>query len=595
MKTRNKYSLRTLHLCLAVAAALGGCATTGPNQNVFYGTGKIFRMNGLQLSELQSDTFNNGMARLTVKSNADAAAMDELISFYTGKASEALANGDAEQFAVAWHISKLLSKTRLEQAIGMGVFANSLIAGKTGKATLPGGARIFLSSSPYKTAAASNATRLSLQELVIDLESSVAANTDWAGLPKVAALGEIAGLLNGVMNGMEKRDSAATARNTAAIKSMTEGAAYAASDSFGNKYIVEKTNDGIILYNPDGAATNVDLNQLNFLPTVEAPEPYRYEAAKLYRNIMAFLHAKRNLSDVHGTYGSLIPNKLVFGDGKGFLNTDGTYSPTENVAAKNAYMTSKTYKLAVDLSDVDSLRRDPIYMSFQKKCSGFSWREYSGDALDHVSYSCLATDKSVTYSQTYVLNNDMKMQSWDSLLQDKKYQDILKQGYENGQLASAAASLLPVIGGVEAMADCAGLPSAVSTFVSKYTTSSVNSDVRKFISYSPEEESPSAVGKALTCAQGIAGVGTLAKGATKVADSLKIKNVLNSKGYKDATALMGLLDTELMYGKKSFDEISQSVGKFTSSDAAVLAKVFYDKVQQANTINQVAGAVVNSL
>lgn len=595
MKARNKYSLRNISLCIAVASALVGCATTGPNQNVFFGTGNIFRMNGLQLSELQGDTFNNGMARLTVKSSSDAATIDKLISFYTGKATEALANGDDQQFAVAWHISKLLSKTRLEQAIGMGVFANSLVDGKTGKATLPGGARIFLSSSPYKTTAVSSSKQLSLQELLIDLESSVAATTDWASLPKVAALGQITGLLNGVLNGTEKRSSAATAQNTANIKSMVEGSAYAASDSFGNKYIVEKTSDGIILYNPDGAATKVDLNQLNFMPTVEAPDPYRYEAAKIYGNIIGFLKEKRRASAVRGSYGSRIPNKLVFGENRGFLNADGTYSPIENMAAKNAYKNSKTYKLAVDLSDLDSLERDRVYISFKQKCSGFSWREYSGAALDHVSYACLGTDGSVTYSQTYVLNNDMKLQSWDSLLKDKKYQDILKRGYENGELASAAASLLPVLGGLEALADCAGLPSAVSSFVSNYSTRSDNSDVRKFVSYAPDEESPSAVATALTCAQGAAGVGSLARGATKAAEALKIKSVLSSKGFKDATALMGLLDTELMYGKKSFSQISESVGKFSSSGAATLAKVFYDKVQQANDISGVASAVLGSL
>ena len=77
-------SLRPISLSLLVAS-LVGCATTGPGQNVFMGTGNSFRMNGLLVSELEADSLGVGVSRLTIKSRADADAADKLVRFYADK------------------------------------------------------------------------------------------------------------------------------------------------------------------------------------------------------------------------------------------------------------------------------------------------------------------------------------------------------------------------------------------------------------------------------------------------------------------------------------------------------------------------------
>ena len=104
-KTSYSHSLRAIPFCLLSAALFSGCAsmapTTVPGQQVFYGTGNTFRMNGLQLTELKAGSLPKDVTALMVKSSADARTLDKMIAYYSGKASEAIAQGDAEQYAVA--------------------------------------------------------------------------------------------------------------------------------------------------------------------------------------------------------------------------------------------------------------------------------------------------------------------------------------------------------------------------------------------------------------------------------------------------------------------------------------------------------------
>lgn len=324
-----RFHLRPVAAAILIAA-LTGCATTGPNQNVFYGTGNSFRMNGLLVSELQADTFGPGVSRLTVKSRADGEAMDKLIGFYATKATEAVAKGDTEAFAVAWHLSKKLASARLEQLAGTEVFVNNLAKTKNGIGSLPGGARVFLPNTLYddSTSAPAKKKRASIDEFMLEAADVLAGFTpNWGAAPKMAALGDsVKGLLGsvGTVSASEQRLDAT------ALGSMAVGSAYSVRDSLGNKYIVEKSADGIILHNPDSAPTKVDLNQLNFMPILEKPEQYRYEAARIVRNINALFedalkyeaNSQGGLSI--GGHHSVAPNQIRLGDKMGFLYADGT-------------------------------------------------------------------------------------------------------------------------------------------------------------------------------------------------------------------------------------------------------------------------------
>ena len=142
--------LRATLLAVAIAAALAGCATTsGPNQTVFYGTGNSYRQNGLQITELQGGSLGQGVSRMTIRGKDDIAAIDKLIQFYNRKAVESVAAKDAEQFAVAWSLSKKLTAARMEQELASQAFINDLIKQGNGQASLPGGARVYLPNSLY--------------------------------------------------------------------------------------------------------------------------------------------------------------------------------------------------------------------------------------------------------------------------------------------------------------------------------------------------------------------------------------------------------------------------------------------------------------
>ena len=111
-----------------------------------------------------------------------------------------------------------------------------------------------------------------------------------------------------------------------------------------------------------------------------------------------------------------------------------------------------------------------------------------------------------------------------------------------------------------------------------------------FRSFTPENENPSTIGKALDCAQGIAAVGSIRNGISTVANGLKLENIYTSGAYAKTTEIMGLFDTKLRYKAGSFDEISSITNQFSSPAAAFLAKVFYDQTQRVSNLSTLASA-----
>lgn len=590
-----RFHLRPVAAAILIAA-LTGCATTGPNQNVFYGTGNSFRMNGLLVSELQADTFGPGVSRLTVKSRADGEAMDKMIAFYTSKATEAVAKGDAEQFAVAWHLSKKLAGARLEQLASTEVFVNNLAKAKNGTGSLPGGARVFLPNNLYddQNGASDRKKRATIEDYLMEAANVLAGFTpNWADAPKMAALGDsVKGLLGsvGTTNPSEQRLDAT------ALGSMAVGSAYSVRDSLGNKYIVEKSQDGIILHNPGSAPTKVDLNQLNFMPILEKPEQYRYETARIVRNINALFEGalKYEASSLGGLsiggHHSIAPNQIRLGDKVGFLNTDGTLSASDLPNVRKYYSSNRAYKLAIDLTTQEDLAKDNNFISFRYSCSNRSFRVRHGDALEYATYSCRDNKNQITYSRTYVIGNSFVAQNWDSILKDQGYVNELKKASNKAKFVEAGVAFLPFFGNLDGAFRCADMQALSYSIANRGFSNSVNDDIKKFISFTPENENPSTIGKALDCAQGIAAVGRIRNGISTVANGLKLENIYTSGAYAKTTEIMGLFDTKLRYKAGSFDEISSITNQFSSPAAAFLAKVFYDQTQRVSNLSTLASA-----
>lgn len=590
-----RFHLRPVAAAILIAA-LTGCATTGPNQNVFYGTGNSFRMNGLLVSELQADTFGPGVSRMTVKNRADGEALDKLVGFYTAKASEAVAKGDAEQFAVAWHLAKKLAAARLEQLASTEAFVTNLANTKNGIGSLPGGARVYLPNTLYddRTGAASKKKRASIDDLQMEFTDVVAEFApNWGAAPKLAALGDS---VKGIMGSIGGSGSSEQRLDATALGSMAVGSAYSVRDSLGNKYIVEKSADGIILHNPDSAPTKVDLSQLNFMPLLEKPDQYRYEAARIVRNINALFEealkyeaTARGALSIGGHF-SVAPNQIRLGDKAGFLNADGTLASADQVAVRKLYSNSRAYKLAIDLTTQEDLNKDNNFIGFKYSCSNRAFRVRHGDALEYATYSCRDNKNQITYSRTYVIGNSFTAQNWDSVLKDQGYVDDLKSASKSAKLVEALAAFMPFVGNFDGAARCADNEAFSYKIANTALTSSINSDVRKFVSYSPERETPSTVSKVLDCAQGVAALGGVRRALTAGSDLVKINNIFTSPSYRKTTDILSMFDSKV-YTKRSYDEIVGVTSQFSSPTAAFLTKVFYDQAQKVNNISGLVDAV----
>jgi len=596
---RKTFLLRPIAVALMVAT-LTACSTSGPHQNVFHSTGNNFRANGLLITELQADTFGPGVARMTIKSQADAVAADKLIAFYAAKASQAVAKGDVEEFAVAWHLAKKLSAARVEQLVSTEAFVNSLAVAKNGTGTLPGGARVFLPKELYSSrqAVGANKKRASIDEMFMEFGDAVVSLTpDWANAPKLASLGSLLGVVGNMTEtaGRLAGVKEPTRLDGSALEAMKVGSAYAVQDSLGNKYIVEKTADGIVLHNPDSAPTKIDLNQVNFMPILEKPEQYRYEAAKIVanrnraeENAREAAVASRGVS-ITGVF-TIPPNVFQLGDKVEYLNADGTLASSDLASVRILYSTNRAFKLAMDMGTRENLNNDNIYNKFSASCQYTAVLYHHGDALEYATYSCRDPKNQITYSRTYVVGNGFSAQSWDSLLKDKTYTDAMKNASRSARVAESIAAVVPFVGNVDAAAKCASGESVVFHLAKAALAPNMNSDVRRFITYSEEQETASTVGKALDCTQGIGAIGAVRGALSGGANLLKLSNGLTSPQYKKATEIMSLFDTRL-YSKARFEGILDKLRDFSSPSAALMTKVFYDQAQHANNLGELYEAV----
>jgi hypothetical protein len=147
---------------------------------------------------------------------------------------------------------------------------------------------------------------------------------------------------------------------------------------------------------------------------------------------------------------------------------------------------------------------------------------------------------------------------------------------------------MPFFGNLDGAARCADMQAFSYSIANARFSRSINDDTKKFVSFTPETEKPSTIGKALDCAQGIAALGTIRKGISGTANFVKLENIYTSGAYAKTTEIMGLFDTKLRYKSGSFDEITSITNQFSSPTAALLTKVFYDQTQRASNLSALA-------
>ena len=607
MKNPSRYFLRPLVATLAAAAVvlLTGCATSvGVKPEGYESSGDGFRYNGLTLVKMNRS--DSGVADdLIIRTKADKAAADNLIKFYDTKAWWALKSGDTQAFVVARHLGAKVARARLEQSLATDGFLYSLASKKDGSAAIPAGGSVYLPDNVFDSTMKPNGKKRADAEDFIELmESYAAVPVSVQGGVAVAAAGELFGALGALGSAARslKNDQDERTAKMPSLGSLQVGDAYAARDSAGNRYFVERTPDGIVLHNPGNSPQVVNLDQLKYMPTLEAPSQLRKDAARIVANINDAhdVVLREGLSRGRG-FGvwSVAPNVIYYAGGgsRYFLDVQGRKSMVDEPEARTAYKTNPAYKLAVDMTD-DRVFSTPMFVAFRNQyCKGGgTLHEYNGANMNKRTFACLDGRGNVTYSKTFLVDNEFNTQSWNSLLNDKRMVDELKGIEDKAKTISAIAAFIPGVGNVDGATKCAGLP-ALTTMTYRYTQNRDGryDQLKQYVGdLIPAEDSPSAVATSLDCAQAVGGFGIGMNGISKGARKMKIDSTFASDDYKRTAEALKLFDTNLVARYSLPDALSLVQDKMTSSNALMMFKGFYDSAQNMNNLSALASAIATN-
>lgn len=600
---KNSFALRPITVSLAVASllTLAGCATqTGMGSDNYQNTGRVFRYNGLTVEQVNK----TGGARIA-SGAADKTAANDLIKYYAKEAWQALDRGDAEAFAVARHLGSSLTKERLEQAAATQSFISSLANNRDGSGMLPAGSRVYLPNNVFsetvsggKRSGRAGDRRVDVDRFIEMMEEYASAPVDFQESVALAAADNVSGVI-GILNAGARLMATPKQADTQRIPGLSDikpGDAYAAKDSNGNRYFIERTNEGIILHNPGSAPQKVSLDQLNFMPTIEAPSQVRMNAVPIVKNINAVQNDILRTERIKGRIWSVAPN-IIYVQGSSsqyFLDARGNKTTVDMPEARSAYKTNPAYKMAIEMTDSRYVT-DRLAQGFkQQYCNGVSiWNEFSGEHLNRRTLACIDGNGMFTYSKTFLVDNDMVTQSWNTLLSDKKMVDELRKIDGGVKLAEAMAAFVPGLSNLDGAARCVGAPSATATaYRSIFVQSDRYNSLKQYVGDMVPKDTPSTVGMALDCAQGVGGVGVAMRGLTKAAQTAKIEGMFASQKYQDATAALRSFDTAILPGGSIAESVAVMQRGFGSTAAATMVKRFYDGTQHSNNYYGLAEAAM---
>lgn len=592
--------MKKLFIISTMSLILGGCNSVMLlTPNGYESTNETFRYNNLTLVRMQPTKGSPNVEKWALRSQQDKDSADQLIKFYDRVAWSALEKGDAQAFAVARYLGSKLTKARIEQAASTQGFISSLLANKDGTATISGGGKVYFPdefvAAPAQASQPKN--RASIDDFIEVMATATSIPLNFSNAVAMAGQGDIGGLIgqtNDIAHTVGDEQRAKTMA-TPKLSDLKEGDVYAASDSSGNRYFIERVANGIVLHNPRSGAQKVNLDQLNFMPSIETPSQLRKDASRIVSNIN-LSHRVTQLESIRSGRGadvwSIAPNILYSQVGKRyFLDAQGRRIAYDDPESKKAYKNNQAYRLAIDMTSEEELH-SPLFKAFRAEyCSTTPTTnvEWSGEFLNKKTLSCIDSKGNAIFSKTYLIDNKMQVHSWGTILKDQQMASRLRQIEDFARLMDAAGSFLPGLSNIDGALRCAGATS-LSTYIARNSYSDYES-LRRYVGQLVPPDTPSSIDNAFDCAQGVGLPVALSK-LPKAVRTTKIEGLMGSAAYKETSAALQVFDNNLK-GSKSVD--LTTIAQIVNSDpAAQLLSGFYNKADKSNNFFNLAQALATS-
>lgn len=582
---------------LGVALMLSACTSVAPDG--YTATNTRQNINGLKLTALkQGDRKSLDISAIPVRSQADQDAIDSMIRQYQSVALRALDRGDAETFAAARYISATLVRARLMNYASTAGFMGSLINNRDGSGTIPAGGSVFipdnLTSLQARGKVAELGTALDGMESVALVQAPL--HSDF----ELAANGEISGIF-GAVAGAAKIIAGSEGASRAAgatIGELPVGEAYAATDIFGKRYFVERTAEGLVLHNPTGSSQKVSLEQLSYIPSLEKPTPSRIEAGRINANINTAFEqvVQEGLRSGRGMGGieAVAPNRIYYHPGglNYFLDLNGNKSLIDDKDTVAAYQKNPAYKLAIEMNS-GAFFKTPTYIQFKaKSCNGgYTEFSFSGASMNRLTLSCRDGNGKYLYSKSFLFDNSMKIQSWESLLNDRKMVDQLKSIERNAAAAEAVAAFVPFVSTVDGASRCATGASVTATVSKILAQGGEYNNLKRYVGEMvPLTDTISTTETAMSCIQGAVGVKSGLAKMSSLARQARIGEILGTGVYSNTAQGILAFDNQISSGMA----LDRALAELTNSHSAQdIVKGFYNAAQTSSDLASLGKAIAS--
>lgn len=340
-----------------------------------------------------------------------------------------------------------------------------------------------------------------------------------------------------------------------------------------NGLYLERRKDALVIYNQNSSETGVPLREINYIPSMppasevrKAAAPYMYAMRdSVYRTLV-----QKDKAGMSGEVNVVAPNYVKVGSGTMGHTLDGagqiTANQKESDKGQRAYRGNPSYKLSVDL--LAGIPRDPAVSAFNTRCysTGFGYTyEFTGSDAEILRTSCM---NGSSYSRDFFITGDAAIQTYESILEDKKIVGYMKDAVAGAGAVDNATSLLIFWGNLENGLQCAGIPSISELMNVRREGGRNGRTVATMAGWKPEEN---IADTAISCVGAIPLVGDIGIVTKDVAAGLKALN---------KTALAGKLDK---YG--SMMEIFRTDGGLNQA-ASRAAAYFPDNKDLASMLHK---------
>lgn len=592
----------------AAVGALAGadCDKRDSSQPYIPVIGRRLSINGFQLSETSPSDFPAGkFAGLSrIKSKADIAGLDALTKGLAKAQWQAAAKGDWESFAIARRVGMRLAEYRLHQKIATVDFVESLARSGTGTGTLAPGATVFI---PAFARFGRDSVYASNADYVRQI---LATSVNEIDLTRGAKTADLNGFLNGLSAALGGTKPAqaraggnaqmASNANSDALAQLPVGAVFSAHDAAGNSFLVERTVDGFNVGNNGPRPVSVPLTKLGFIPDMPTPSASRQEAGELVKHMQAVrqqLFWQSVQQHVGATSDLRAPNVAFVGSTVVQLDDNGDRATTADAAFRGAtaFKTSATYRAALDqakyVAHIDQQFKTACFA--QPGVAGYD-TTYLGQYSEILRHQCFDQGGNPIRNRDYFVIDGKKMQTAESLLQDKSIADKLKNADSAGNLAESLLGFVPLAGNLDAASKCLTGTSLSSVGVSAFTSyrTGAQGQYRAFVSdLLPSPEDAGTIEKGLTCAAAIPAVGTVAKGLSKTgAVAGLFRDWSATEQAAGVFKSLDFFESNILAGKADFSSLAGISGKGID-----LLKTVYDGTQNLSGAKQVASSIMEMI